>query len=302
MLICGCKNTVIPNSVTSIDQSAFYGCTDLTSIKIPKSVTSIGQSAFRDCNSLTSVKVEWETPISIVSNVFTNRANATLYVPTGSKVAYEAADYWKEFKEIVEYDPNVEITMGSSGEATYSSNVDLDFTNVEGLKAYIACGFSPSSGELTMLRIYKVPAGEGVLLKGEPGNYEVPGLKSDYIYANMLVGVPKATTVEPTDGEYTNFILANDEVKGIGFYPLASAGEIGPNKAYLQVLSSAFAAARSLRMVFDDEEEGTTGISASLNDKGQMMNDKPIFDLQGRRVANPTRGLYIKDGKKIMVK
>ena len=116
----------------------------------------------------------------------------------------------------------------------------------------------------------------------------------------MLVGVPKATTVEPTDGEYTNFILANDEVKGIGFYPLASAGEIGPNKAYLQVLSSAFAAARRVHMVFEDEED-VTGVNA-LNDKLKMKNDKAVYDLQGRRVSKPTRGLYIKDGKKMMVK
>ena len=296
----GITSVIIPNSMTTIGRYAFSGCSSLSSIEIPNSVTSIGLDAFSGCTGLTSVTVEWETPITITSGVFSNCANATLYVPRGSKAAYEAADYWKDFKEIVEYDANVEITMGSSGITTYSSNYNLDFTSVSGLRAYIASGFSPSSGELTMLRIYKVPAGEGVLLKGEPGSYEVPGLKSDYIYANMLAGVPKATTVEPTDGEYTNFILANDEVKGIGFYPLASAGEIGPNKAYLQVLSSAFAAARSLRMVFDDEEE-ITGINA-LNDKGQMTNDKAVYDLQGRRVEKPTRGLYIKDGKKFIKK
>ena len=39
-----------------------------------------------------------------------------------------------------------------------------------------------------------------------------------------------------------------------------------------------------------------------LNDKSKMINDKPVYDLQGRRVVKPTRGLYIKDGKKIMVK
>jgi hypothetical protein len=296
----GITSVKIPNSVTSIGYRAFRGCSNLTSVEIPSSVTGIGYGAFDDCTGLTSVTVEWETPITITSDVFSNRTNATLYVPRGSKAAYEAANYWKEFKEIVEYDPNVEITMGSSGITTYSSNFNLDFTSVSGLKAYIASGFSPSTGELAMLRIYKVPAGEGILLKGEPGSYEVPGVKSDYIYANMLVGVPKATTVEPTDGEYTNFILANDEVKGIGFYPLASAGEIGPNKAYLQVLSSAFAAARSLRMVFDDEEE-ITGINA-LNDKGQMTNDKAVYDLQGRCVAKPVRGLYIKGGKKFIKK
>jgi hypothetical protein len=53
-------------------------------------------------------------------------------------------------------------------------------------------------------------------------------------------------------------------------------------------------------MVFEDEEE-VTGINA-LNDKGQLRNDKAVYDLQGRRVMKPTRGLYIKDGKKIMVK
>ena len=54
-LIAGCKNTVIPNSVTSIGVGAFSGCRDLTSITIPNSVTSIGLGAFAGCNSLTSV-------------------------------------------------------------------------------------------------------------------------------------------------------------------------------------------------------------------------------------------------------
>ena len=50
-----------------------------------------------------SVTIENETPLPIDGSTFSNRANATLYVPIGSKASYEAADYWKEFKEIVEY-------------------------------------------------------------------------------------------------------------------------------------------------------------------------------------------------------
>ena len=56
-LVAGCKNTVIPNSVTSIGARAFEGCSGLYSINIPNSVTSIGASAFRHCSNLSSITV-----------------------------------------------------------------------------------------------------------------------------------------------------------------------------------------------------------------------------------------------------
>ena len=56
-LVVGCKSTTIPNSVTSIGDGTFYGCSGLTSITIPNSVTSIGIKAFRDCSGLISVTI-----------------------------------------------------------------------------------------------------------------------------------------------------------------------------------------------------------------------------------------------------
>ncbi len=56
-LIAGSKNTIIPNSVTSIGEGAFCYCTGLTSITIPNSVTSIGNDAFEGCTGLTSVTI-----------------------------------------------------------------------------------------------------------------------------------------------------------------------------------------------------------------------------------------------------
>ena len=117
----GCSSltsVTIPNSVTSIESAAFYDCSGLTSITIPESVTSIGDGAFSDCSSLTSVTVENPTPITISSGDFTNCKNATLYVPAGSKAAYEAADYWKDFGNIIEIDLSPAITFADNAVKT----------------------------------------------------------------------------------------------------------------------------------------------------------------------------------------
>ena len=58
VLLRGCNTTIIPNSVTSIGNSAFLGCTDLTSITIPNSVTNIETGAFNECSGLISIVVE----------------------------------------------------------------------------------------------------------------------------------------------------------------------------------------------------------------------------------------------------
>ena len=56
-LVAGCKNTIIPNSITAIGGWAFFGCSGLTSINIPDSVMHIGQCSFKECKSLTSINI-----------------------------------------------------------------------------------------------------------------------------------------------------------------------------------------------------------------------------------------------------
>ena len=89
-LIAGCKNTIISNSVMSIGESAFYGCSGLTSITIPNSVTSIGNWAFSYCSGLTSITFERSTPPEFGKYVFKYVSNSIpVCVPTNSIEAYK---------------------------------------------------------------------------------------------------------------------------------------------------------------------------------------------------------------------
>ena len=125
----------VGNSVTKIGASAFAGCTLLKTITIPSNVTTIGDNAFglgtHTTTDLTSVIVKWTEPLTITENVFTNRANATLYVPADCKAKYETANYWKEFKMIVE---NNEVTSPFLVNAGFDE--DLTF-QVDGSKKEI---------------------------------------------------------------------------------------------------------------------------------------------------------------------
>ena len=101
-LIVGCKNSVIPNSVTSIGYYAFYGCSGLTELTLPDSVASIGDGAFICCSDLSKITSLAEIPPMCGSGVFdrVNKTNCELIVPVISVTAYKQAEVWNEFSNI----------------------------------------------------------------------------------------------------------------------------------------------------------------------------------------------------------
>ena len=131
----GLTSIEIPESVTSIGDHAFYNCTGLTSITIPSSVKYIGGYAFAGCTSLTSIYLFSATPATMYVLDYDNNIyeNATLYVPQGSLEAYKAADGWKEFKNIVEFDPTgIEDVTEDVAPAFEITAGGIQFTAAEG--------------------------------------------------------------------------------------------------------------------------------------------------------------------------
>ena len=94
-------STTIPDSVVWIGSCVFSGCSSLTSITIGNGMTEIGDGAFQNCSSLTDIYCKAITPPKVGTGTF-DGVFATLYVPTGCKEAYAAADEWSKFETIIE--------------------------------------------------------------------------------------------------------------------------------------------------------------------------------------------------------
>ena len=288
----------IPYSVTHVFRESFRRCNSLTSITISNSVTSIGGYAFSDCNSLESVISLAQTPPSLINWSFSNY-DIPLYVPMGTRDAYLAASPWNKFKEIIEIEKTDEdeITIKDIGKTTWCSEYDLDFTNVAGIKAYTATGYNDITKTIWLTRVTEVPAGTGLLVKGDPGTYKIPHVSVRAYYTNLLVGnLGDAIKIEETDGDKTNYYLSG---KDGTFVSVNGSANIGKNKAYLQLPTSVFGGTRSIGISYDDED-GTTSIKNLTPALSE--GEGVYYNLQGQRVAKPGKGLYIRNGKVVVIK
>ena len=172
---------------------------------------------------------------------------------------------------------------------TLTSAKNLDFTSVSSdLKAYIAT--EVSGGAVQMTQVNKVPAGTGLVLKATtPGAaVNVPvfdGTSPDDVSGNKMAGSATATTAIAENGGY---ILSD------GVFQPATAGTLAAGKAYLNI---AVSSARELVLDFDDETTGVDDVRSKMSD-----GRSEYFNLAGQRVAQPTKGLYIVNGKKYVIK
>ena len=297
----GLTEITLPEGLLVINLGAFSYCQNLNTVSIPSTVIYIGNEAFYNCSNLTTVYSYATTPPEISWNTFSNAANATLYVPYGTKRTYQAAPYWQDFgniESIVDV-TDVTLTIGNAGVSTFASSYDLNFANVTGMKAYIASGFNSSNGKLVLTRVEEAPAGTGLYIKGKKGTYTIPVQETSWYLHNLLVGVTERTYIYQTTDTNTNFILKNGS-QGIGFY-LTADGYLDGGKAYLSLPTWVVSAqAGPIMLEFEDEE--TTGIENSefTNDN----SDDSYYTLDGQKLdGKPTqKGVYIVKGQKIVIK
>ena len=188
------------------------------------------------------------------------------------------------------------VEIKSAGMATFSSASKLDFTDT-GITAYIAKNTSENSVSLTEVKV--VPANTGLILSGDAGNYDIPVSieTADNVTGNLLQSTATAEYTVTGSESGTAYVFGK-LVDEVGFFKAASGKKIGVGKSWLLVPGTGAKDVEFLSFVFGDEESETTAIKAVVNEQAR----EGVYDLQGRKVTNPTKGLYIVNGKKVIIK
>ena len=161
-LIAGCKNTIIPNSVTSIGDYAFSHCSGLTSISIPNSVTSIGGAAFSGCSGLTSISIP-NSVTSIGDYVFYYCEGLTS-VTIGSGVTSIGSSAFRDCSRLTKVYCNAEKVPTTSADAFQNANISKATLIVPGSSVSAYTATSPWSGFRTIKDngIYSGSCGDNV--------------------------------------------------------------------------------------------------------------------------------------------
>lgn len=228
--------------------------------------------------------------------------------------SYYGAAYYNDGKERQAYsyvrpkltinynNPTTSVTLGATNYTTFACPRPLDLTTANlpaGLKAYKAsvAGTTVTFSEVNQV----VPANTGILLVGEAGQtYDIPFAESGTApEGNAFEVNSTGGTFAAADG-YTYFgLIKNSNPLTFGEFDPSSVA-IPTNKAYLKVLTSSLPAeSRQLTFLFDENE--TTAIK-DLPTAGAKKADDAVFSITGQRVSTPTKGLYIINGKKYIIK
>lgn len=299
----------IPSKVTEIPAETFAQC-NLTELVIPDGVTSIGGMAFMMCMNLKTITFgsglttldNWAFECPNVTDVYCYADPFTTWNGSGfadgkaTKFHVADADAWSTAF------PDANVTfVGDLAPAIAGNAVDgvywaTYYNSAANMKAdanttVYKAAINGNSLTLTEIDDKVITARQAVILKSTGASIAMTvsaAASADDYSGNVLEGVDAATAV---DDNYKYYVLSNEN-STLGFYKYT--GEtLGANKAFYKTNAT------GAPEFFAFGE--TTGIGASLvNREERIVNS--VYNLAGQRVAQPTKGLYIVNGKKVVIK
>ena len=259
-LIVGCKNTVIPNSVTSIGSYAFSGCSKLTSINIPNSVTSIGSYAFSNCTGLTSLEIpnsitlvdanafygcnldylymKGVNPPAITSNSFSNINKTAVIVPDVAVANYRTATVWSNFSTRIVSD------------AKYKVNVNVS-------------ALSNTSGVLEVIGDDVIHVVD-IKVTGSINSYDVIIFR-DKMPNLKVLDISETTVVASNKAFYNGNCTSENNLGNYAFYDLSKLNYVKLPKDLVAIGSSMFRGCSMLREIEIPETVQRVGSEAFYN-------------------------------------
>lgn len=274
----------------------------------------------RDGYFIEEIRMLMETPPVNVSNwygFFDLREQKDrpfrIFVPLESTYRYKADKFFKYHTKQYDLLPNYyeELKIGPNGYTSYYLENE-NFEVPTGSTAYIIKGAINRLNYTGDAVVEAFPAGSiipkqtGFILSGTAGStvaYRacVDGPEVD-VTGNLLVGT--ATEQEFSGTGYRYYIFGNGS-EGQGFYHQGTrkgnSMKVGAHRAGLKLPTTGFSPAKPFVFNFEEAVRNTvTGISTVKTESAAK--DAPIYNLQGCRVTNPTNGIYIVNGKKVLIK
>ena len=248
-----------------------------------------------------------EATASASTSSFSERTTTNIVIPEGKALCFynnttsNSNHYVDYFTLTRTGNATVSGTITAAGWSTFACSYPLDLSTIEGGTAYYASAASGSTVTLSTTTA-TVPAGEGIMVKGTAGERFTIGVAASgtAIEDNLLKGQTTTGDVAAsTDGTHHYvFGFSKTDASIYGFYNLAANTEVTAGKAYLETTTALSTANARIALVFDDE---TTSISEECRVKSEKFATAPVFNLQGQRVAQPAKGLYIVNCKKVIV-
>jgi len=200
----------------------------------------------------------------------------------------------------------VNVTIGADKCATYSCEQALNFSGT-GVTAYYVSAVA--TGTVTLTEIDQVPANTGIMVYCETaGTYQIPVIETATLSeTNYLKPNTEPSSIAASVEGTIHYIFAKDNTTDeIGFYKLVDAAHtLAAHKAYLETTTDftpktlSMGSRSYIRLSFGGGG-GTTAINTAL--KNPIVEDGLYYTLQGVAVKNPSKGIYILNGKKVFVK